>query len=53
MKLAELRDQITAIGDKIEDNELTQISPNGFSPLWHNFVQVICDWEKLLDFELL
>jgi hypothetical protein len=40
MKIAELRDQIAAVGDTVEDNELVQISLNGFSPPWHNFVQV-------------
>ncbi|KAH9293142.1 hypothetical protein KI387_041649, partial [Taxus chinensis] len=39
MKLAELRDQIGAVGDEVKDNELVQIALNGFSPLWHNFVQ--------------
>lgn len=37
--------------DKVEDNELVWISLNGFSPQWHDFVQVICCWEKLLDFD--
>jgi hypothetical protein len=49
MKIAELRDQIAAVGDTVEDNELVWISLNGFSPPWHNFVQVICGWENLPD----
>jgi hypothetical protein len=53
MKIAELRDQIAAVGDTVEDDELVWISLNGFSPPWHNFVQIICGQEKLLDFEQL
>jgi hypothetical protein len=53
MKLAELRDQLGAVGDEVKDDELVWIALNGFSSSWHNFVQVICGWEKLLDFEKL
>lgn len=48
-----MRDQIDAIGDTIEDNELVLISHNGFSPLWHKFVEIIYGWEKLPDFKQL
>jgi hypothetical protein len=53
MKIAELRYQIVAAGDTVEDNELVQISLIGFSSPWHDFVQFICGWENLLDFEQL
>lgn len=46
MKIAKLRDQLVAVGDTIEDNELVQISLNGFRPSWHNFVPSICGQEK-------
>jgi len=46
MKIAKLRDQIVAVGDTIEDNELVQISLNGFRPSWHNFVPSIYGQEK-------
>jgi hypothetical protein len=42
MNIAKLKDEIVAIGDTIENNQLVWISLNGFSPPWHNFVQVIC-----------
>ena len=37
MKKEDLRDQIVAVKDTIDENELVQISLNGFSTLWHNF----------------
>jgi len=53
MKIAEFRDQIDVVGDIVEDDELVQISLSGFSPPWHNFVQVICGREQLPNFEQL
>jgi hypothetical protein len=50
MKIVELRDQITAVGDIVEDNELVQISLNGFSPY---FIQLICGHEHLRNFKQL
>lgn len=38
MKILELRDQVSIVGDRVDDNELVWISPNGFSPSWCNFV---------------
>lgn len=37
MKKEDSRDQIVAVKDTIDENELVQISLNGFSTLWHNF----------------
>jgi hypothetical protein len=38
MKIIELRDQLAAIGVKVEDEELVPIALNGFSPSWKPFV---------------
>ena len=53
MKIMKFRDQIATVGVSTEDNELLWISLNGFGPLWHNFVQSICGWEKIQYFEQL
>jgi len=41
MKIVKLRDQTITTGNTVKENEPVQISLNGFSPLWHNFFQVI------------
>lgn len=53
MKLADLRDQLGVVGDKVKDDELVWIALNGFISSWHHFVQVICGREKLLVFNRL
>jgi hypothetical protein len=53
MKITELRDQLAAIGVKVEDEELVPIALNGFSTSWKPFVQGICAREKLPTFEKL
>jgi 2-phosphoglycerate kinase len=38
MKITELRDQLAAIGEHIDESELVWITLNGFGPSWHHFV---------------
>jgi hypothetical protein len=37
-KIIELRDQLSAIGMKVEDKELVSIALNGILPSWRPFV---------------
>ena len=36
------RDQLAAVGEKIEDAELVNIALNGFPASWESFVKGIC-----------
>ena len=40
--------QSVAVAETVDDIELFWISLNGFSPPWHNFVQVIYDLSHLV-----
>jgi hypothetical protein len=42
LKISQIKDQLAAIGDPIEDTELVTTTLNGFPPSWDPFVQVIC-----------
>ena len=41
MKVAQIRDQHVAVGEKIADEELVNMAPKGFLALWETFVQKI------------
>jgi hypothetical protein len=53
MKVMHIGDQLAAAGENIEDVELVNIAPNGFSPSWKTFVNGICAYENLPSFERL
>ena len=42
MKMSQIKDQLVAINEHIEDSELTTITLNGLPPAWSPFVQGIC-----------
>jgi hypothetical protein len=42
MKVSQLRDQLKAIGDTIDDVELVTVILNGLPYSWESFVQSIC-----------
>jgi hypothetical protein len=46
-KVSQLRDQLQAIGDKVDDVELVTVTLNGFPSSWESFVQSIGGQEKL------
>jgi hypothetical protein len=55
MKVTQIRDQLAAVGEKVEDKELVNMALNGFSPQWETFVKGVCarenlpSWERLWD----
>jgi hypothetical protein len=53
MKVSQLRDQLQAIGDNVDDVELVTITLNGLPSSWESFVQSICGREKLPQFDRL
>jgi hypothetical protein len=53
MEITQIRDQVVAIGDKVEDVELENIALRGLPRSWEPFVQGICAWEKLPEFDIL
>ena len=53
MRVSQLKDQLKAIGDTIDDNELVTIALNGFPSAWDPFVQGICARVELPKFEQL
>ena len=53
MRIAQIRDQLVAIGEAIEDTELVNVALNGFPKPWEPFVQGICAREKLPSFDRL
>ena len=54
-RLIQIRDELGAVGSKIEDEELVWIALNGFSKPWDTFVKVVVarenlpDWKRLWD----
>jgi hypothetical protein len=53
MKITQLRDQLTTVGENVEDTELVNMQLNGFATSWEPFVKGICAREDLPDFERL
>jgi hypothetical protein len=53
MKITQIRDQLAAVGEKVEDAELVNMALNGFPASWEPFVKGICARENLPDFERL
>ena len=39
MKISQIKDQLAAIGDPVEDDELVTTTLNGLPPSWDPFVQ--------------
>lgn len=50
-KVSQFFDELIAIGEQIDDDEMVRVSLNGFSKPWNNFVHVIVIREKLHDWE--
>ena len=46
-RLTQIRDELGAVGSKIVDEELVQISLNGFSKPWDTFFKGVVAREKL------
>ena len=48
-RLTQIRDELGAVGSKLEDEELVQKALNGFSKPWDTFVKGVVAREKLPD----
>jgi hypothetical protein len=46
-RLTQIRDELAAVAEKIEDAELVHVALNGFSKSWDVFVRGVVVWEKL------
>ena len=53
MKATQIYDQLATVGEKIEDKELVNKALNGFPPQWETFVQGVCAWENIPNWEIL
>jgi hypothetical protein len=53
MRISQIKDQLAAIGDSIDDVELVTITLNGFPSSWDPFVQGICARRKFPKFDKL
>lgn len=53
MKMPQIKDQLAAINEHIEDSKLTTMTLNGFPPSWCSFVQGICARSRLPKFDKL
>jgi hypothetical protein len=53
MKISQIKDQLAAIGDPVEDVELVTTTLNGFPPSWDPFVQGICARRRFPKFDKL
>jgi hypothetical protein len=53
MRISQIKDQLAAIGDAVEDVELVTTTLNGFPSSWDPFVQGICARSKLPKFDKL
>ena len=48
-KISQVRDELGAAGEKVEDEELVRYALNGFTAKWNTFVQGVVAREKLPD----
>ncbi len=48
-KITQVRDELGAAGEKVEDEELVRHALNGFSTKWHTFVKGVVARDKLPD----
>ena len=48
-KITQVRDELGAAGEKVEDEELVRHALNGFSTKWHSFVKGVVARDKLPD----
>jgi hypothetical protein len=53
MRITLTRDQLAAIGEKVDDVELVNVTLNGFTKSWESFVKGVCAREKLPNWERL
>jgi hypothetical protein len=53
MRITQTRDQLAAIGEKVDEAELVNVALNGFTKSWEPFVKGVCAWEKLPDWQRL
>ena len=53
MRVSQLKDQLKAIGDTIEDQELVLVALTGFPPSWEPFIQSICRRAEMPKFDQL
>jgi hypothetical protein len=53
MRITQVRDQLVAIGDKLDDVELVNVALNGFPKSWEPFVKGVYAREKLPDLKRL
>ena len=53
MKITQIHDQLTIVGEKVEDAELVNVALNGFPASRKPFVKGICTRENLHEFERL
>ena len=53
MKVFELRDQLVAIDDPVDDKELVTIAINGLPSSCEPFIQGLCAWKKPTKFDKL
>jgi hypothetical protein len=53
MRISQIKDQLAAIGDPVEDIELVTTTLNGFPSSWDPFVQGICARRRLPKFDKL
>lgn len=53
MKITELKDQLSAIGDSVPDKDLVMLAMNGFPYSWESFIQGIIRRDDLPKFDRL
>lgn len=53
MRITQTRDQLAAIGEKVDEEKLVYVALNGFTKSWEPFVKGICAREKLPNWQRL
>ena len=53
MRVSQLRDQLLAIGESVDDGELVSIALNDLPTSWEPFIQGVCAQAKLPSFDRL
>ena len=51
-RVSQIKEQLEAIGDKLDEDELVMNALNGLTRLWESFIQMMCARKESMMFEV-
>ena len=52
MKVSQIKEQLEAIGDKIDEDEMVMTVLNGLTRPWESFIQMMCARKESMKFDM-